>query len=393
MLTEELTAERAVEIAFSNNRDVQATLEDLGIARADLIAAKTLRNPLFDGEIRFPGSPIRPFEVIFTKTLVDLFQLGNRKKLGLAQFEAAQLRVSGAVIHFASQVRIDYIELLAARKLLARQQTVTKAQEAATELARRQHSAGNISDLDLENEQSRYEQVKLDYAKAQLDELQARERLTADLGLVQRAELRLPEEFAPAPEVEPTSADAEQQAVARRLDLQLLQREIEAARRAVGIAKTAAFDALAVGVHVEREPDGIKTSGPAAALPVPIFDSGAAPKARARAQLRQAQQRLAAMTVAARSEARAAQERLVEARARMLYLRDVVIPRRDRILKLTQLEYNAMHRGVFQLIEARQGLASAQRDEVLATRDYWRAHTELETAILGVGRFSVRQGG
>jgi len=107
--------------------------------------------------------------------------------------------------------------------------------------------------------------------------------------------------------------------------------------------------------------------------------------------LRQAQQRLAAMTVAARSEARSALERHREAKARMDYLREVVIPRRDRILKLTQLEYNAMLRGVFQLIEARQSLASAQREEILAARDFWVARTELDTALLGVGGFSIRR--
>ena len=49
-----------------------------------------------------------------------------------------------------------------------------------------------------------------------------------------------------------------------------------------------------------------------------------------------------------------------------------------------------MLRGVFQLIEARQNLANAQREEVVATRDYWVARTELETVLLGVGRFSIR---
>jgi cobalt-zinc-cadmium efflux system outer membrane protein len=168
------------------------------------------------------------------------------------------------------------------------------------------------------------------------------------------------------------------------------QREIEAAERAIRISRTAAFEDLAVGVHLEREPEGPRTTGPAATVPIPIFDRGAAPKARARAMLRQAQQRLAAMTVAARSEARAAQERLIEARSRMAYLRDVVIPRRERILRLTQLEYNAMLRGVFQLIDARKNLDRARREEVIATRDYWVARTELQTALAGVGRFSIR---
>jgi len=151
------------------------------------------------------------------------------------------------------------------------------------------------------------------------------------------------------------------------------------------------LDETTIGAHHEREPEGNSTTGPEVELPIPIFDRGAADRTRARAILRQAQQRLAALTVAARSEARAALERHLEAKARMDYLRDVVIPRRDRILRLTQLEYNAMLRGVFQLIEARQNLASAQREEILAIRDYWIARTELDTALLGVGGFSIRR--
>ena len=392
MLQETLTADRAVQVAFAHNRDLQATLEELGIARSELIAASTIRNPLFDGEIRFPGDPKRPFEIGISQTLMDIFNLSARKKLGRAQFEMTKLRVGGAIIHFASQVRMNYYNLLAARKILARQDTIMKAQEATAELAFRQHSAGNITDLDLESEQSRYEQVKLDQARAQLDELQARESLIADLGLVRRAELKLPDDFEAPPEADMEAPEVERQAVTRRLDIRMAKQDIEAAQSAVSVAKTSAFDELSVGVHREREPEGASTTGPAVTIPIPLFDRGAAQKTRARAMLRQAQQRLEALTVSARSEARAAQERLVEARSRMAYMKAVVIPRRDRILKLTQLEYNAMLSSVFQLLEARQSLALAQREEILATRDYWVARTELETALLGVASFSVRPG-
>jgi outer membrane protein, heavy metal efflux system len=390
LLAEVLTAEGAVQVAFAHNRDLQATLEELGVARADLIAASTVRNPVAEGEMRFPGDPVRPFEIALHKTIIDLFQLGNRKKMGRARFEAAKLRVGGAAIHFAAQVRSDYYDLLAARKVLARMDTILKAQEAAADLARRQHSAGNISDLDLESEQSRYEQVKLDHARAQLDELQARERLVADLGLAARTDLKLPDEFPAPADAEMSADELERQVLARRLDIRMAEREVEAAGRAASVAKTTAFEDLEIGVHHEREPDGTRTTGPDLTVPIPIFDRGAAQKTRARAIFRQAQQRLNALRVTARAEARAAQERLGEARARMSYLRDVVIPRRDRILKLTQLEYNAMLRGVFQLLEARRQLSEAQREEIVATRDYWVARTDLEVALLGVGRFSVR---
>jgi cobalt-zinc-cadmium efflux system outer membrane protein len=325
------------------------------------------------------------------QSIFDLLQVRGRKKVGQARFEAARVQVAGALVRFAAEVRSDYFDLLAARRVLARQDTVMKAQRAAADLARRQHDAGNISDLDLENEQSRYEQVKLDQAAAQLDELQARERLLADLGLGRRAELELPDDFPPLSPVELTPEAAETQAVERRLDLSIARREIEAAERSLGLARTSWLDETSIGVHHEKEPDGPSTTGPEIEVPIPIFDRGKAAKVRAQALLRQAQQRFLAATVEARAEARAALERHREAKARLDYIRGTVIPRRERILRLTQLEYNAMLRGVYQLIEARQNLAGAQREEVLAARDYWVAKTELDLALLGVSGFSVRR--
>ena len=391
LLAGELTADDAVRIALAHNRDVQATLEELGVARGELLAAGTIRNPLFHAEFRFGGAGVNPVEFGLAQSLFDLLQVRGRKRAGQARFEAARVQVSGAIVRFASEVRSDYYDLLAARRILARQDTVLKAQQAAAELAQRQHAAGNISDLDLENEQSRYEQVKLDHARAQLDELTARDRLTADLGLAGRAELDLPDDFPPADDLDLAPEVAEAQAVERRMDLRIARREIEAAEHSLGLAGTSWLDETSIGVHHEREPEGNSTTGPEIEVPIPIWNRGAADKVRARALLRQAQQRLAAATIGARAEARAALERHREARARLAYLREVVIPRRERILRLTQLEYNAMLRGVFQLIEARQRLAEAQREEVLAARDHWVARTELDLALLGVSGFSVRR--
>src|SRR5918999_112445 len=161
----ELTAERAVEIALASNRDLLATLEELGVARADFIAASTVRNPVLEGEVRFPGRPVRPFEIAVMQTLIDLFQLGRRRALGQAEFEAVRLRVTGAVLGFAAEVRADYYTLQAAQHALAQQQTIADAAQASAALAQRQHDAGNITDLELETEQALYERAKLDFAR------------------------------------------------------------------------------------------------------------------------------------------------------------------------------------------------------------------------------------
>ena len=393
LLAGELTADRAVQVAFANNRNLRAELEELGIARADLVAASTIRNPVLDGEIRFPGDPRKPFELALTQSLIDLIQLPSRRAFGQATFEAARREVTGAVVAFAAEVRTDYYTLQAAQQLLARQQTLSEAAGLSAEIARRQHVAGNISDLDLEAEQARYEQAKLDLAAAQLAELQARVRLGADLGLVTNPpSLALPAQLPPLPpaEQEPEVTDPEA-LLASRLDVAVAQAQIDAARRSRRLARGAGFDELAVGVHREREPEGTKTTGPSLALPLPIFNSGRAERLRALATLRQAEQRLEAIRVNARAELLGTQERLREARARTEYLRDVVVPRRLRIVHLTHLEYNAMQRGVFQLIQARRELEEAERGLVLAQRDYWIAHTDLSTALSGVSAFAIER--
>jgi cobalt-zinc-cadmium efflux system outer membrane protein len=390
LLEGELTVERAVEIALANNRDLLATLEGLGVARADLIEASTIRNPVFDGEVRFPGDPRNPFELGITQTLVDLFQLRKRRALGQAAFEAARLRVTGSVLGFTAGVRADYYTLQAAQAALAQQRTITAAAEASAELARRQHDAGNISDLDLENEQALYEAAKLDLARAELDESQSRERLLADLGALQPFPLTLPAQELPAPAEsgQERSLEEVEAAFPGRIDVALAQAEVEAARRALPLSRSPLYDELAVGVHHEREPEGKKTTGPAVAVPIPLFDRGLAGRTRAAATLRRAEQRLHGLTATARSEARAARERLLEARARADYLRTVVVPRRQRILSLTQLEYSSMQRGVYDVLRARQGLSNALREQVMAVRDYWLARTGLEAAMSGVSGFS-----
>src|SRR5436189_1566666 len=90
-LTHELTADQAVAFAMTNNPRVQVALAGLGIARADLIEASTIANPLLETELRFPARPYRPFEVRVAQSLVDLLRLSRRRTIGRIAFDAAQV--------------------------------------------------------------------------------------------------------------------------------------------------------------------------------------------------------------------------------------------------------------------------------------------------------------
>ena len=378
---DELTADAAVGLAMTNNPRLQVTLAEVGIARAELIEASTIANPLFEFEIRFPGEPYRPYELRLAQSLIELIQLPRRRALGRAAFDAAQMRVSSEVLRFAADVRSRYYDALAAKQHVALSRTSFDAAQAAVEVAIKQHAAENITDLDLENEQALYEQAKLDLARAERQQVVASEALSRAIGI---REWRLPDAFPELPPGESDQQQLEQIAAAQRLDLAIARREVEIAERRVPLSRLAALGEVELDVHYEREPDGEHTVGPGIELPIPIFNTGRAARTRAEAELLRARHTLDALNAEASSQLRAAGAVLAEARARVEYYRDVVLPRQRRIVELTKLEHNAMLVGVFQLLQARQNEARAQREAIDAQREYWSARTDLDRALQGI---------
>ena len=61
----------------------------------------------------------------------------------------------------------------------------------------------------------------------------------------------------------------------------------------------------------------------------------------------------------------------------------VVIPLRERIVALSQQNYDAMLLGVYQLLIAKQTEVSTYREYIEAVRDYWIARSELSRATGG----------
>src|SRR5436190_656543 len=55
LLKRPLTSEAAVQLALLNNRRLRASLEDVGIAHAELVEAATLSNPSLAASVRFPS--------------------------------------------------------------------------------------------------------------------------------------------------------------------------------------------------------------------------------------------------------------------------------------------------------------------------------------------------
>lgn len=385
LLKSELTADAAVQIALLDNRRLQATLEDIGIAQADLVQAGLLSNPIFHGEIRFPAHPTSPLELDVLENFFDLLLLPMRKRVAASQFEAVKLRVADAVLELASKTRSDFYSMQGAQQQVEMRRTIVLSEEAAVDAAERLHAAGNLTDLELANEQALLARARIELAAAEGQLLEAREVLTTAMGLwAEDIAITIAPQLPDLPEVEIDAAGLETLAVARRLDLAAARADVEASARAAGFAS---YQAIAprfdMGFHSEREPDGLTTIGPSLDIPIPIFDQGRPAKARALAMLRQSEQRYAALAIEARSQVRRARNHMLAARKRAEYEHAVVLPLRQQILQETLLRYNGMLVGVFQLLQAKEAEIEAGQEYIESLLEYWMARTELERAVGG----------
>ena len=183
VLTQPLTANSAVELAFLNNRGLQASFSELGIAESELVRAGRLRNPSFSfGRLREGGGVLEiersvMFDVLGLLTLPFASQVEQRR------FAQTQLQTAHEAVGIAAETRRAYFNAVAAQELVRYYQQVKEAADASNELARRMVQAGNFNKLAQMREQAFYADATSRLARAQHQAVAERERLTRLLGL------------------------------------------------------------------------------------------------------------------------------------------------------------------------------------------------------------------
>ena len=231
-----------------------------------------------------------------------------------------------------------------------------------------------------------YRESKVEVAVAAADVRADRERLNRLLGLwgpqttwtVTDGLPRIPEEEIPL-------AGLERIAVTHRADLQAARWGVDLVGRALALRKKTRFFPVGihVGVNTEKDVTAERVTGPELALQLPIFDTGKASIARLEAEHRRAQRQLEALAVNARSEVRETRDRMLAARDLAAYYGRVLLPQRVRILHLTLRYYNAMFKGAYDLLLAKQAEVEAEKAYLDAWRNYWIARARLERALGG----------
>ena len=380
-----LALDSAIRLALLRSPHVRVALTDVGLAAADLWQASRVPNPVLDllrGFAQGGGPGVWNVGIGFS--IVSALQTPLRRRIAASEMRGAEARVANAVYGAMIDVQRAYFDVQHAQQTLALERAVATGLAASADVAKALRSAGNVAELNVASEEAMSMQSVADVVEAEV----ALGVVRAELGRLLGAGVadtgwtidgRLPD---PAPGGV-ALAIVDSLALARRLDVAAARERALASAAALGLS--ARFRFLAdgtLGAFWEREPDG-RFVGGSVSVPIPVFDGGGAPVARARATLQQRSAEHDALVVNAHAEVRAGVARMEGARRRAEQLRTAVLPARRRVLQESQLQVNAMSLPVFALLQARQAEIESGRMYIDALRDYWVARAELERAAGG----------
>lgn len=384
LLKQPLTADSAVELAFLNNRGLQASFSELGIAESELVRAGRLRNPSFSfGRLRESGGVVEieravMFDVLGLLTLPVASQVEQRR------FAQAQLQAAHEAVGIAADTRKAYFSAVAAQELVRYYQQVKEAADASNALAQRMVQAGNFNKLAQMREQAFYADATSQLARAQHQAVADRERLTRLLGLSGRQTFALPERLPELPKEPTEPKDAEQTAMEKRLDVLMARRAAEHTAKSLGLTRATRFiNVLELGYQNKSVTGEPRANGYEIELELPLFDFGSTRAARAEATYMQAVHRTAQVAVDARSEVRESYSAYRTGYDLARHYRDEVVPLRKRISEENLLRYNGMLIGVFELLADTRDQVAAVMAAINAQQQFWLADAGLAATLIG----------
>jgi cobalt-zinc-cadmium efflux system outer membrane protein len=386
ILRRPLDADAAVRVALSNNRALRATLRELGIPRGRLLQAGTVPNPSVMVDLRQSTDPTQPLqvdiEVEYDLTGAILAPL--RADVARSELDAARVRAAGEVIAVGYRVRAAYYRAQAARQRLAIAQQALDTFAAARDAARSLLAAGNRARIDLASREAAYQRERITVAQAELTVLTANEHMQRLLGLSgDDTRWQLAGALRALPESLRATENTERAAVEASLELREARARLEALARRTGLYRArGALPEISIDAHAEQDNQFWEIGG-GVRVSLPIFDRQQGNLRAAEAEFDGLRERYVGTAIDLRSAARETVGRLRLAHARARQWRDVIAPARARVMEETQLQYNAMQLGVFQLLTARREQLDAELEAIDALRDYWISAAAMDALLAG----------
>ncbi len=372
-----LTSQEAVSIALWNSPSFQATLADLGIARADLVEAGLLRNPVFS--FLFPLGPKQlewtlqfPFEVIWERP--------RRVAAARLNAQAVGERLVWDALTLVAQVRTAHADaVIADRRLELTIENADLVQRLA-DISEARLRAGDISELEARAARSDAARVQVVRRAVEYDRDLARLTLAGLLALDTPVEQLRPIQ---APVLDVSTCGTEtarlEDALASRPDVRAAEIGIEAAAQRARWERSRVLSLIGI-LDGNGSGEGAEV-GPGVNVEVPIFSRNQGAIGRADAEVERASRQYVAVRTQVMTDVRSATIRVRQAEQVIGAWRDEIVPSLQIEQRQAESAYRAGEIPLFALLDVSRRLVDGSTRLLDAETDLQRATIALERSM------------
>ncbi len=419
--------DQVINLSLANNRGLRADLETIGQAKADLVQAGLLPNPVLSLMFRFPEAGGRAgFDFGLMQELSDLWLIPSRKQAAQAMLRQKLLGFTDAAIALVADAKSGYHRLQYQALALELQQQNLEILRQALEVAQIRLRAGESTLLDVNLLRSRQQETEL-----MLVELRSDYRMTQRVLLRLMGVARAPDDWQPEPlplDTPPASLPGDEDAyvdaaLEQRLDAKAAWWEVQSAAAEMREEKLKFIQGFGVGVSGERteqqaqpgrnvladtvreslaagrlmapeiEPRSMRRAerramldfmiGPSLSVALPVFDQNQARVAKARYRALELRQRYEALEQEVIEGVRTAltERRLAETRTQ--FYRGSLLPIQESNLQLAQAAYQAGKEPVLTVLLAQEELIRTRLAFAKAVGDLAISTVKLERQLAG----------
>ena len=371
-----LSSDEAVATALWNNAAFQVTLSQLGFARADLVDAGMLTNPVLS--LLFPLGP-KQFEGTLRWPIEVLWERPKRRAAAQLALDATASSLVQSGLDLALAVRLSHADLVLA---IDRQRLATEtaaALERIDTLTQSRLAAGDIGALEARVARVDAARGRQDADRAAHDVRLARERLRLLTGLAADDSALDRTEASPTADTCGRADDLLSRALAARPDVRAAEIAVEAAATRLGwerrrvLALTAVLDANGQGTQ------GFE-AGPGVDVGLPIFNRNQGGRLRAETELQRASAAYVAIQQQVGLDVREAVTLLEQARESRTAWRTTLVTPLEANLADAEEAYRAGDSSFLFVLENNRRLIEARLRERELTADQARALARIERA-------------
>lgn len=376
-----LTLAAATERAVRASASLQAALARVRIAFAEAEQARQWPNPILGVQFGwFAGSPW--INAGLDQDLVGALLSGRRADAADHRLRAATAAVVRSALDLVLELQSGYVAVQASDALVPLLQQRLELAERVLELTRVRLQAGDVAEADVTTLEAVRIEVQLELDLALRERRQRRLQLARLLGEPDADGDWPLEPFGTVPSTTASEGEQVRMALGRRPELLELRWQLAALGDDAAVAPWTVWEGGSVGPLVQQQ-QGQTAYGPAFALPLPLFDTGAARGRRAEAACAEARHQLLDAERKVVQEVRVAMATLASTRAYERRLVDELLPRLRARRSNAEAAYTGGQTDITPLLLAEDDLRNAEVKQVLYRQQTTTALLELRRALGG----------